>query len=86
MLINIINIHVVTPDFLKDIFLNSFGPMPLFHFFNTQTTHIKSKTQNSIVVFFYKHYTLTGFEPGSAVSEAAAMSTAPCARADYNIA
>jgi hypothetical protein len=51
--------------------------MPLFLFFNTQTMHIKSKTHNSIARFFLKPYTLAEFEPGSAVSEAAAMSTAP---------
>jgi hypothetical protein len=51
--------------------------MPLFIYFNTQTMHIKSKTHNSIAMFFLKPYTLAGFEPGSAVSEADAMSTAP---------
>jgi hypothetical protein len=39
--------------------------------------HIKSKTHSSIAMFFLKPYTLSGFEPGSAVSEAAAMSTWP---------
>jgi hypothetical protein len=62
----------------KLVFLNIFfGPMSLFRFFNTQTMHIKSKTHNSIAMFFLKHYILAGFEPGSAVSDAAAMSTAP---------
>jgi hypothetical protein len=51
--------------------------MPLFRFFNAQTMHIKSKTHNSNAMFFLKPYTLAGFEPGSAVCEAAAMSTAP---------
>jgi hypothetical protein len=51
--------------------------MPLFILFNTQTMHIKSKTHNSIAMFFLKPYTLAGFEPGPAVSEADAMSTAP---------
>jgi hypothetical protein len=60
--------------YLKKIF---FGPMPLFLFCNTQTMHIKSKPYNSIAMFFLKPYTLVGFEPGSAVSEAAGMSTAP---------
>jgi hypothetical protein len=40
--------------------------------------HIKSKTHNSIAIFFLKKtFTLAGFKPGSAVSEADAMSTAP---------
>jgi hypothetical protein len=51
--------------------------MPLFLFFNTQTLHIKSKTQQHCYVIPKKPYTLAGFEPGSAVSEADAMSTAP---------
>jgi hypothetical protein len=38
---------------------------------------MKSKTHNSIAIFFLKPYTLAGFEPGSAVSEAAAKSTVP---------
>jgi hypothetical protein len=50
--------------------------VPLFIFFNTQTMTIKSKTYNRIV-FPKKTYTLAGFEPGSAISEADAMSTAP---------
>jgi hypothetical protein len=51
--------------------------MPSFLSF-TQTMQIKSKTQNSIAMFFSKKpYTLAGFEHGSAVSEADAMSTAP---------
>jgi hypothetical protein len=39
--------------------------------------HIKSETYNSIAMFFLKPYTMVWFEPGSAVSEADAMSTAP---------
>jgi hypothetical protein len=57
--------------------LNFFVPMPFILFFNTQTMHIESKTHNSIAMFFLKPYTLAGFEPGSAVPEADAMSTAP---------
>jgi hypothetical protein len=54
-----------------------FGPIPLFFLFNTQTMHIKSTTQQHCYVFPKKPYTVAGFEPGSAVSEADAMSTAP---------
>jgi hypothetical protein len=39
--------------------------------------HIKSKTHNNFAMFFLKPYTLAGFEPGSAVSKADAMSSAP---------
>jgi hypothetical protein len=50
--------------------LNFLGRMPLFRFFNAQTRLIKSKTHDSIAVFFLKPYTLAGFEPGFAVSDA----------------
>jgi hypothetical protein len=46
-------------------------------YFSFSTHKHKSKTHNSIGMFFLKPYTMAGFEPGSAVSEAAAMSTAP---------
>jgi hypothetical protein len=54
--------------------------MPLFIFFYTQTMHIKSKAHNSIATYVFPKnlmYSLAGFKPGSAVSEADAMSTAP---------
>jgi hypothetical protein len=44
-------------------FLNIFGPMPLFLFFNTQTMHISSKAYKCIAMFMQ---TLMGFEPGPA--------------------
>jgi hypothetical protein len=50
-------------------------PMPLFLMYaNTQTMHVKPTEQKSIAIF---SYTLAGFEPGSSVPEAEAMSTAP---------
>jgi hypothetical protein len=55
----------------------TFGPMSLFHFFNTQTMHFESKHKTTLLCFPYKPFTLAGFAPGSAVPEAAAMSTAP---------
>jgi VanZ family protein len=59
-------------------FLNILGTLPLFIYLVTQTMHMKSKTHNSIAMFFLKTLyipTLAGFEPGSDVSEADAMST-----------
>jgi hypothetical protein len=45
---------------------------------NTHTMHIMSIIHNSIATYvFPKTYTLSGFEPGSSVPEADAVSTAP---------
>jgi hypothetical protein len=51
--------------------------MPL-HIFqvNKQTVHIKSIIHSSIAMIFQKKYTQAGFEPGSSVPEAEAVSTA----------
>jgi hypothetical protein len=43
---------------------------------STQVMLIKSITHNSIAMFSLKPYTLAGFEPGSSVPEADAMSRA----------
>jgi hypothetical protein len=51
------------------MFLNIFGSMRLFTFFNTQTMDIKQSKPNSTEMF--ELYTLAGFEPGSSVPEAA---------------
>jgi hypothetical protein len=56
---------------LKEIFLG--GQMPLFLFFDTQTMHFKS----ALLRFYQKNHTSAGFEPGSSVPEAEAMSVAP---------
>jgi hypothetical protein len=45
------------------------------HFSNKKTTRIKSLTLNSIALFPWKPYTLAGFEPGSSIPAADAMSS-----------
>jgi hypothetical protein len=60
--------------YLEGILNSFFWLLPLFLFFNTQTMHIKSIVHNSIDK---KPYTLAEFEPGSAGSEANAVSTSP---------
>jgi hypothetical protein len=44
---------------------------------NTQIMHVASIKHDGIAKFSLKPYTLAGFELGTAVPEAAAMSTAP---------
>jgi hypothetical protein len=53
--------------------------MPLFLFLNTQTMHLKAiiHTQQHCYAFPKNTLTLAGIEPGSAVAQADAMSTAP---------
>jgi hypothetical protein len=56
-----------------------FLSMPYFSF-STQTMRIKSTSHNNIdIIPLHKHLigTLSGFEPGSSVPMADAMSTAP---------
>jgi hypothetical protein len=65
----------ITSDDSKRFFKNIFGPKPLLHFFYTQTMHIKPIKFNSYDISPYKPYTLAGFEPGSSVPEADAMSS-----------
>jgi hypothetical protein len=62
--------------YLKKIILFRW-PLNLFLKVNTQTMHIKSILYNSIDMFPKKPNTLAGFEPGSSVPEADAMSTPP---------
>jgi hypothetical protein len=55
-----------------------FWQMPFDIFFNTETMHTKSIVHNSVaMISLHKNLTLVGIEPGSAVTQADAMSTAP---------
>jgi hypothetical protein len=51
--------------------------MPLFSFSTHKQCILSQKHTTALLFFFLKPYTLAGLEPGSAVSEAGAMSTAP---------
>jgi hypothetical protein len=59
--------------FLKYFSASAFNS--LFQQTNKQTTHVKSIVHNSITLTSKKPYTLAGFEPGSSVPDADAMST-----------
>jgi hypothetical protein len=55
----------------------------VFLFFNTQKCKLQLFLHSSIAMFPLQPYTLAGFEPGSSVPEADAMSTAPRRRAIF---
>jgi hypothetical protein len=51
--------------------------MPIFLKVNTQTMHFTQLYTTAMLHVSLKPYTVAGFEPGSSVPEADAMSTAP---------